>query len=105
MIKSMGLTRLKRTETASAAKAHAELCSIHHRFINVFSESFAGLCARQSGGTAFGQYCGDRLPQDLEIEAERPVFDVAQVKANSVIALKVGASTDLPQASKTRGHQ
>lgn len=45
------------------------------------------LPARQSGGAAPSQYGGDGLPQDLQIEGERPVLDVAEVEADGVIAL------------------
>jgi hypothetical protein len=61
--------------------------------------------ARKSCGAASGQYGGDRLPQDLQIQAERPVLDVAQVESNGVNALQVGASADLPEPGETWGHQ
>jgi len=50
------------------------------------------------------QYGKDRLPQNLQIEGERPVLDVAKVEANGVIAFQVGASADLPEPGEPWRH-
>ena len=41
---------------------------------------------------------GARLPEDLEIEGERPVLHVAKVEPHGILSAQVGSSVDLPES-------
>ncbi len=68
------------TAMASAMKAPADPHATQDRLISL---------ARLSGGAALGQHSGERLPQDLQIEGKRPVFDIAEIEPYRVVALEV----------------
>src|SRR3954447_18303925 len=47
----------------------------------------------------------DRLPEDLQVERERPVLDVVEVEPDAVLPGQVGPAADLPQPRDARLHQ
>src|SRR5215472_1262731 len=60
---------------------------------------------RTSGGAGEGSVrtvpagdCRPRLPQDEQVERERPVLDVAKVQPDRFLPGQIGPAVDLPQA-------
>src|SRR5207247_1894222 len=47
---------------------------------------------------------GDRLEQDLEVQAQRPALDVVEVQLQPLRERELAPSGDLPQAGETRLH-
>src|ERR1700748_2256764 len=46
----------------------------------------------------------ERLPQDLYVESERTVLDIAQVEAYCFLPRQLGSTVHLPHAGQTRLH-
>src|SRR3954447_10862644 len=55
-------------------------------------------CAFFSVRPARRQHGKDRLPEDLQVEGERPVLDVVEVESDAVLPRQVGPAADLPEA-------
>ena len=47
-----------------------------------------------------GEHGEEGLPQDQQIERERPVLHVSQIKAQGVLTAEIRAAADLPQAGQ-----
>src|SRR6266478_5432755 len=48
------------------------------------------------------QHRGKRLEQDLEVQAQRPVLDIGEVKLQPLREREIAPAGDLPQAGQTR---
>ena len=55
--------------------------------------------------SAAGQHRRRSLPQDLEVERQRPVLDVTQVESDRVVLLEIRSTTDLPESGQARAYE
>ena len=78
---SLRRPRLRDTTSAEKALANPKCDPPAHQW-----RLMDGSCQSPSGGAAPGQYRRHRLPQDQQIEGQRPVFDIAKVEADGVVA-------------------
>src|ERR1035438_10801440 len=57
-----------------------------------------------SVGPAALDHSGAGLPQDLEVQSERPVLHVPQVEPDGVLPAQVGSPVDLPEPGQPGRH-